>query len=77
MNEIQEQDLTTEMATDFIWDDGEVGVVLSNHRDESLVVETEAETVTLRLEKERRRWGEGEPQTKYQFRSVETKEAVS
>lgn len=54
-----------------------IGVVLSNHRDESLVVETEAGTVTLRLEKERRRWGGGEPQTKYQFRSAETKEAVS
>lgn len=53
-----------------------IGVVLSNHRDETLVVETETGTITLRLEKERRRWGGGEPQTKYQFASLETKESV-
>ena len=54
-----------------------IGVVLSNHRDESLVVETEGGTVKLRLEKERRRWGGGEPQVKYQFKSLEKTEAVS
>lgn len=54
-----------------------IGVVLSNHRDESLVVETEAGTVTLRLEKERRRWGGAEPQVKYQFKTLEKKEAES
>lgn len=53
-----------------------IGVVLSNHQDESLFVETEGGTVTLRLEKERRRWG-GEPQVKYRFKSEETSEIAS
>jgi len=54
-----------------------IGVVLTNHQDESLVVETEGGAVTLRLEKERRRWGGGEPQVKYQFKTLEKKEAES
>lgn len=54
-----------------------IGVVLSNHRDESLTVETDDEPVTLILEKSRRRWSGSEPQTKYQFKSLEKKESVS
>ena len=51
-----------------------IGVVLSNHREESLVVETDTGIVTLRLEKQRRRWGGGDPQIRYQFKSLEKKE---
>ncbi len=51
-----------------------IGVVLTNHRDETLVVEMEAGITTLRLEKERRRWSGGEPQTKYRFATLETNE---
>ena len=54
-----------------------IGVVLTNHRDETLVVETESGTVTLRLEKERRRFDGGEGKIKYNFKSVQQKEAVS
>ena len=51
-----------------------IGVVLTNHRDETLVVEMEAGITTLRLEKERRRWSGGEPQIKYRFATLETNE---
>jgi len=53
-----------------------IGVVLSNHRDETLMVEMETKTITLRLKKERRRWGGGEAQTKYCFATLGTKEVV-
>jgi hypothetical protein len=51
-----------------------IGVVLSNHRDESLTVETEDQIFTIKLEKVRRRWGGGEPQVKYQFKTIGSKE---
>ncbi len=48
-----------------------IGVVLSNHRDESLLVETEdGATVTFQIKRDRRRWNGGEPQTRYQFKSI-------
>jgi hypothetical protein len=43
------------------------GVVLSNHVGETLAVETEDDLVTLVLEKARRRFDGGEPQTRYRF----------
>jgi hypothetical protein len=54
-----------------------IGVVLSSHRDESFVVPTDSGSLTLRLQKERRRWGTGEPQTKYQFKLLEQTEVAS
>lgn len=47
------------------------GVVLSNHAAETLVAETEDEFVTLRLQKARRRFDGGEPQTRYRFDVVD------
>lgn len=48
-----------------------IGVVFTNHRDEQLLVEAEdGATVSFQLMKARRRWNEGEPQVRYQFRSV-------
>ena len=54
-----------------------IGVVLSNHRDESLTVETDDGIVALSLSKARRRWHGGKPQIKYQFKSLQKKESVS
>ena len=51
-----------------------IGVVLSNHRDETLLAESEEGSVTLRLEKDRRRWEGGEPHVRYQFKTIEKKE---
>ena len=47
-----------------------IGLVLSNHRDETLLAETEGGSVVLQLNKERRRWDGGEPQVKYQFKTI-------
>jgi hypothetical protein len=54
-----------------------IGVVMSNHRDESLVVETDSGSITLQLKKERRRFDGGEPQLRYKFESIEKKEDAS
>lgn len=51
-----------------------IGVVLSNHREEKLLAETESKFVTVQLEKARRRWDGGEPYVKYQFNTIESKE---
>lgn len=51
-----------------------IGVVLSNHRDETLLAETEEGSVTLQLEKDRRRWEGGEPHVRYQFATIEKKD---
>jgi hypothetical protein len=47
-----------------------IGVVLSNHRDETFVVKTDAENLTLRLEKHRARWNGGEPHVRYRFATL-------
>jgi len=44
-----------------------MGVVLSAHEQEVFVVETEAETLTLKLEKHRGRFDGSEPQVRYRF----------
>lgn len=44
-----------------------IGVVLSVHRDETLKAETDDELLTLRLEKARRRFVAGRPETRYRF----------
>ena len=51
-----------------------IGAVLSNHRGERLDVQTDDATVVMELERIRRRWGGGEPQVKYQFKTIESKE---
>ena len=43
----------------------------SAHRDETFTVETEAEVLTLRLEKQRGRVGEGQPHVRYRFAVIE------
>jgi hypothetical protein len=43
-----------------------LGVVLSAHRDETLVVESDDAVLTLRLEKRRQRF-DGAPATRYRF----------
>ena len=48
-----------------------IGVVLSVHRDETLLVETDDEALTLRLEKARRRFEGGRPETRYRFAVVD------
>lgn len=47
-----------------------MGVVLSNHRDETLLAETESARLTLRLKKSRKRWEGGEPHVRYQFEKL-------
>ena len=47
-----------------------VGVSLSNHAGETLVADSEDESVVLTLEKRRRRFDGGEPQTRYRFEVV-------
>lgn len=44
-----------------------LGVVLSAHREETFVVETDDIVLTLRLEKARRRFEGGRPETRYRF----------
>ena len=44
-----------------------IGVVLSNHRDETFEVETDTHKVHLRLEKARRRWDGASPHVRYRF----------
>jgi hypothetical protein len=44
-----------------------IGVVLSAHRGETFLVETEDEKLSLRLERARRRFEGGEPKTRYCF----------
>lgn len=44
-----------------------IGVVLSAHRDELFIVETDKEVLTLRLERRRGRFGESEPHVRYRF----------
>jgi hypothetical protein len=44
-----------------------MGVVLSAHQDETFEVATEDETLTLRLEKARRRFDGADPSTRYRF----------
>ena len=44
-----------------------VGVVLSNHRDETFTVETDSEVLTLSLERKRGRFGEKQPHFRYRF----------
>jgi hypothetical protein len=50
------------------------GVVLSDHAGETFTYETEDEVLTVRLGKVRRRFGGGEPQTRYGFDVVERRE---
>jgi hypothetical protein len=50
-----------------------LGKVLSGHEQETLVVETDDETLTLQLEKERRRLGGPEPKTRYRFAVLDRK----
>ena len=45
----------------------EIGCVLSDHRKETFLVETESETLTLRLERARRRFDRGEGHRRYRF----------
>lgn len=47
-----------------------IGIVLSNHRDETFDVTTDAESLVLRLDKTRNRQGEREPATRYRFTVV-------
>lgn len=47
------------------------GVVLSNHAGETLKVETEDEIVAVQVQKARRRFDGGEPQTRYRFEVVD------
>jgi hypothetical protein len=47
-----------------------IGVALSAHRDETFEVETEEETLLLRLERARRRFDPGVPSTRYRFAVV-------
>ncbi|QDU20979.1 hypothetical protein [Urbifossiella limnaea] len=47
------------------------GVVLSNHAGETVVAETEDALITLQLQKARRRFEGGEPQTRYRFDVVD------
>lgn len=44
-----------------------LGVVLTKHREETFIAETDDQILTLRLEKSRRRFDGGEPQTRYRF----------
>jgi hypothetical protein len=44
-----------------------IGVLLSGHEQETFSVSGEDETLTLRLEKKRGRFGGGEPSTRYRF----------
>jgi hypothetical protein len=44
-----------------------IGVVLSAHRDETFVAETDDERCTLRLDRARRRFKDGEISTRYKF----------
>jgi hypothetical protein len=44
-----------------------MGVVLTAHREETFLVETDDEMLTLRLEKGRRRFGGANPSTRYRF----------
>lgn len=48
-----------------------IGVVLSNHRDETFTVEAGSELLTLRLERKRGRFGEPEPHVRYRFAVIE------
>ena len=48
-----------------------IGVVLTNHRDETFRVETDDEIITVQLKKLRRRFGGGEPVTKYVFTELD------
>jgi hypothetical protein len=48
-------------------------VVLSAHRDETFIVETEVEVLTLKLERKRGRFGEGEPHVRYRFVALDRK----
>jgi hypothetical protein len=49
-----------------------LGIVLTAHRDEQLAVEHEGFRATFRLQKERRRFTEGEqPSTRYRFAAIE------
>jgi hypothetical protein len=50
-----------------------IGVVLSVHQDETFDVATDDETLTLRLEKARRRFEGGEPSTRYRFTCLSRK----
>ena len=47
-----------------------IGVALSAHRDETFAVETEEETLRLKLERTRRRFDPGVPTTRYRFAVV-------
>lgn len=48
-----------------------LGVTLSSHEGETFVVQTDDEAVSLRLEKGRRRFERGEPETRYRFVSLD------
>ena len=48
-----------------------IGVVLSAHRDETFIVETETEILTLRLERKRGRFGADQPHVRYRFALIE------
>ena len=48
-----------------------IGVVLSAHRDETFIVETENETMTLRLERKRGRFSEDQPHVRYRFAVIQ------
>jgi hypothetical protein len=51
-----------------------IGVVLSAHIEEFFVIETDAERLTLRLEKARRRFDEGKPSWRYRFTVTDREE---
>ena len=53
-----------------------IGVVFSAHKDESFAVETDSEKLILLLEKTRRRFENGESQTRYRF-SVQSREPLT
>jgi len=50
-----------------------LGVILTKYREETFIVETDDTVLTLRLEKARRRFDGGEPQTRYRFVVVDQK----
>ena len=47
------------------------GVVLSTHRDETFIAETEQERLTLHLQRKRARFGEEQPHHRYRFEVIE------
>jgi hypothetical protein len=48
-----------------------IGVVLTDHRDETFTAETDTELLTLRLEKRRGRFGDDQPHPRYRFAVID------